>query len=176
MKYYVIYKITNTINNKIYIGKHITNNLNDNYMGSGKILLRAIKKYGIMKFKKELLYKFKTKKEMNNMERKIINKEFLSRKDVYNIKYGGNGGWDYVNKLLEHTGKKHSLKTKKKMSIVHRNKKHSLKTRKKMSTLAKKRLREPKNNSMYGKKHSFETKKKISLSLKKYFKNPKANE
>ena len=35
MKYYFIYQIKNKINNKIYIGKHITDNPNDDYMGSG---------------------------------------------------------------------------------------------------------------------------------------------
>jgi hypothetical protein len=46
MKHY-IYKITNLINNKIYIGKHSSKNMNkDNYIGSGYLLLKAIKKYG----------------------------------------------------------------------------------------------------------------------------------
>ena len=58
MKHYTIYKITNLINKKIYIGKHITNNINDNYMGSSIDLNNDIKKYGIIKFKKEILYDF----------------------------------------------------------------------------------------------------------------------
>ena len=51
---YTIYKITNTIDGKIYIGKHQTNNLDDGYMGSGKILRRAQDKHGLDKFVKEI--------------------------------------------------------------------------------------------------------------------------
>jgi hypothetical protein len=54
--YYLIYKITNLINNKIYIGKHITKDKNDDYMGSGKLITRAIEKYGLENFKKEIIF------------------------------------------------------------------------------------------------------------------------
>ena len=40
----IIYKTTNTINGKIYIGQDKNNN--PSYYGSGKILQKAIKKYG----------------------------------------------------------------------------------------------------------------------------------
>lgn len=36
--FYLIYKITNTINNMIYIGEHMTNDKDDGYMGSRNIL------------------------------------------------------------------------------------------------------------------------------------------
>ena len=90
--YYIIYKTTNIVNNKIYIGKHKTDNLNDGYLGSGTVLLRSIEKYGRDKFKKEVLYTFNSEEEMNLMEEKIVDKEFISRKDTYNLATGGQGG------------------------------------------------------------------------------------
>ena len=49
----VIYKVTNNVNGKIYIGKNATNN--PHYFGSGIILRNAIKKYNKKNFKKEIL-------------------------------------------------------------------------------------------------------------------------
>jgi hypothetical protein len=92
-KHNLIYKITNIVNNKIYIGCHQTYEINDKYMGSGDILKKALIKYGIDKFIKEILYDFETPEEMFLMERTIVNAEFVKRKDTYNIKIGGLGGW-----------------------------------------------------------------------------------
>jgi len=95
--HYTIYKITHRSSGKIYIGKHQTNNLDDGYMGSGKILKRAVEKYGIEEFEKEILFDLNSEEEMNTMEAELVTEEFCSRNDTYNLCPGGHGGWGYVN-------------------------------------------------------------------------------
>jgi len=97
MTYYIIYKITNIINNKIYIGCHKTLDINDDYMGSGKILNQAKIKYGIEKFSKQILHVFNNSKEMYDKEAEIVNESFVASTRTYNIKIGGRGGFDYIN-------------------------------------------------------------------------------
>jgi hypothetical protein len=96
--HYLVYQIENKVNNKIYVGAHITSDINDGYMGSGKLLSRAIKKYGIENFEKTILYVFESADAMFDKEAEIVNEAFVQRSDTYNIKRGGYGGWDYVNK------------------------------------------------------------------------------
>jgi len=98
--YYTVYKITNLINNKIYIGVHETIDLKDNYMGSGKLIKSAIKKYGIENFKKEYIAIFNEREKSYDLEKELVNLDFINDKNTYNINVGGNGGWVYVNNLI----------------------------------------------------------------------------
>jgi hypothetical protein len=90
-KKYLVYKTTNLVNGNIYIGVHETYNINDRYLGSGKIIKQAIKKYGKHNFTKEILKIFKTRGEAFEYERALVDAEFITRSDVYNITEGGEG-------------------------------------------------------------------------------------
>lgn len=92
--FYTIYKITNQINGKYYIGKHQTRDLDDGYMGSGKLLKRAIAKYGLENFKKEILHVFDNEAEMNAKERELV----VVNESTYNLNEGGKGGFSYINR------------------------------------------------------------------------------
>lgn len=95
--FYIIYKITNNLDDKIYIGSHKTTNINDGYMGSGKYLNSAINKHGTENFTKEILFVFSTPEEMYAKEAELVNEQFLLNENTYNLKQGGFGGFDYIN-------------------------------------------------------------------------------
>lgn len=103
-----VYKTTNLINQKYYIGKHSSENPNDEYLGSGTALQRAIKKHGVENFRKEVLFLYESEIEAYNKERKIL-EELDGIKDplCYNLCYGGVGFWK---------GAIHSEESKKKIS------------------------------------------------------------
>ena len=96
-KHYLIYQITNNINQKFYIGKHETYNIDDDYFGSGKYLKYAIENHGIENFTKTILFELQNREEMNLLEKMVVTPEFCARKDTYNINVGGDGGWYFIN-------------------------------------------------------------------------------
>ena len=91
-KYNYFYKITNNINNHFYYGVHSTDNLNDGYIGSGKRLHYAYKKYGIENFTKEILKFFDTAKDAYEYESEIVSETLIKDPNCYNISHGGFGG------------------------------------------------------------------------------------
>lgn len=107
---YIVYKTTNLINNKIYIGVHKTEDSNvfDGYIGCGIYINRpssyqdpttplqyAVIKYGFENFKRETIKVFKTSNEAYQLEETLVNYNFINRSDTYNAKLGGMGGSSY---------------------------------------------------------------------------------
>jgi group I intron endonuclease len=88
----IIYKTTNLINGKFYVGQDSKNN--PEYLGSGTLLKRAIKKHGRNNFIKETLDVCSTQEELNEREKYWI-KETKAQELGYNIAEGGTGGNTY---------------------------------------------------------------------------------
>ncbi len=90
---FIVYKTTNVINNKIYIGVHNNgdNEGFDGYLGSGLNMTRAIKKYGKENFIRETLGEFDTVEEAFVYEEQLVTEEFVLRNDTYNLSSGGKG-------------------------------------------------------------------------------------
>ena len=86
----VIYKTTNIINKKYYIGKDAKNS--KNYLGSGVALNNAIKKYGKENFTKEILCYCIDLCDLNQKEIEYVNEEIVNDPMSYNLVLGGQGG------------------------------------------------------------------------------------
>ena len=94
---FYIYKTTNLINNKFYIGKHCTTKLENDYLGSGKRLRYSIRKYGKENFKKEILEFCENQEVLAEREKEIVNQEMLNNSLCMNLMIGGRGGYAYNN-------------------------------------------------------------------------------
>jgi len=172
--YYLIYKITNKLNNKIYIGAHKTKNKNDNYFGSGIILKRSVEKHGKENFNKEILFECSTENEMWEKEAGIVDEEFVARDDTYNIKLGGCGGFDYINEnKLQNTEKtvpirqKHAESMRNKfLAMYNEDENFRNEWKEKVKSGIKFHQLLFGNNTFGGKSHSDETKKKMSQAKK----------
>lgn len=126
--YGYIYKTTNLINNKIYIGQKKSDEFVESYLGSGTILNRAIKKYGKENFKVEIIEWCKNLEELCERERHHIAKEksLYGYGIGYNITHGGEFGDTFTHHPNKeeirqamserYTGRKHTEEWKKQAS------------------------------------------------------------
>lgn len=97
---YYVYKITNTVNGKFYIGKRGHKDpYSDSYMGSGRQIQSAIKKYGKDKFIKEILQVFETNDKAAELEKSLVTREIIETAQCYNMHEGGHGGFGHINNV-----------------------------------------------------------------------------
>jgi group I intron endonuclease len=195
-----IYITTNLINSKKYIGqKRFKTNRGTyskwkSYLGSGKLIKRAIKKYGKEAFKREIIDIAYSEYELNEKEIYWIEKfDAINNKEFYNIAEGGYGNpmagkseeeliaWRYKlsQKVCseEHkqaisekvSGSKHPLYGKERTNETKEKISKKLKGTKQPEELRQRRseLVKGKGNPMYGKKQSEETRRKISEAMKR---------
>lgn len=189
--YGIIYKITNTINGKVYIGQTI-NEFNRRYFYKGngiervynyhkrfkernlkynEYLLNSIKKYGFDAFEVIEIYDIAFSKEELDIKEKHYIKLFNSFKNGYNKTLGGEGTSGY--NPFENKTEEEMKKIKEKISKATKGEnspwygKHpSEETKKKMSEAQKKRFKNKEDNPFYGKHHSEESKRKMSEAKK----------
>ena len=159
MNHYTVYKITNLVNSRYYIGKHQTKDLDDGYMGSGKLIRAAIKKYGPENFKKEILFVFETEQDMNTKEAELVTEELIASGSVYNLCPGGRGGWGYINSVGLNVGHHQDPAYLKKVRQSNRNR---IYTPLEDSSKEKISIANKGKQFFLGKKHSASSKRKMS--------------
>lgn len=141
----VVYKTTNLITGKFYIGLDTKND--PQYLGSGVILKKAIKKYGHDNFKKEILEVCETLEELRDREKFWI-QQLSSQAIGYNVADGGLGGDTFTN-----NPNKEEIRSKFRKS-------HTLETRKKISDNNWQKKNFGENHPKFGTKQTPETKEK----------------
>lgn len=166
-----IYKITNAVNDKSYIGQtihdaektRIRRHLNGHSRGS-ELVKRAIEKYGKDAFTYEILYDGIIPEFLDDLEIEAIKKFNTIAPNGYNLTTGGGSSSPSeetrrkISKTL--TGRKqgpHSEEHRRKIGLAHKGKKIAPETRRKLS---KARIGKPSWNK--GKPRSEETCRKIS--------------
>ena len=155
------YKIENLINGNFYYGVHGTDNLNDEYMGSGVRITRAIKKYKVENFKKENLLFFDTYEKALDYEAEYVTEELIADPSCYNLNIGGNGGWYYINE--SGAGKRGGAIANINLSRRLKDDRNFYEFYKNQISEGLKKHFEVYPSSWVGRKHKEETKKKIGL-------------
>lgn len=173
--FYIVYLTKNLLNGKIYVGAHATSNLNDGYIGSGVYLLDAIKSYGRENFSRIVLYTCKNADDMYEVERLLVDENFVQSPMTYNIQVGGRQLYMSLpiskldlsrrnsGKRNPFYGRKHTEEAKIKIKNARAKQVVTEETKEKL------RIRNGgKNHPLYGKSMSAETKAKISAARKAY--------
>lgn len=84
--HHIVYKTTNLLNGKYYIGIHSTEELDDGYLGSGTLLGKAMRKYGRKNFRREVLSEWATRDEAKSEEKRLVD---ITDPMTYNMVAGG---------------------------------------------------------------------------------------
>lgn len=168
----IFYKTTNLVNGKFYYGIHSTDKLEDGYLGSGKLLKRAVKKHGTENFVREVIADYPTRKEASDREKLIVTPELIESSECYNLMTGGSNDFVLSEESrqlisMKNKGKQHTEEFKQLVSEKNRGRKHTDEAKLKIGIGNSKKPRSPELRAILsehnkGKKHSPETRQKIS--------------
>ena len=153
MNYYgYIYRITNKLDGKIYVGLRSLPKEDPNYWGSGLHIQRAIKKYGVENFTRDILEWCETKEKLNEREVYWIKTLDARNPDVgYNIVAGGTGGNTY-----QYLSKEQMDELRPRLSMLSQPQEKIDEWKKKLRI-----VQHGENNPMFGRKHTEEAKQKM---------------
>ncbi len=129
-KFHFIYKTVCTVTSKFYIGMHSTDNLHDDYLGSGKRLSRSIEKHGVAAHIRQVIEMCDSREALREREKQIITEELLNDPLCMNMRTGGDGG-------ATRTGRRHSKHVREKISHSLMGHRHSDETRAKIGEMSK---------------------------------------
>jgi hypothetical protein len=157
-KYHYIYQTTCLATGKFYVGMHSTDDIDDGYLGSGKILGYSRKKYGDQNHKKEIVEMCFSREALKLREKEIVNEQMLADPLNINLKYGGEGG-----------GRFYSPEQRTRASVAGNKspKRGHAAITLKINATKKRNGYKPKfatTDGMLGKKHSVESKQQMSSS------------
>ena len=160
-RYHYIYKTTNIVNGKYYIGMHSTDNLEDGYIGSGKRLWYSVKKYGKENHKVEILEHLPNRCSLIEREKELVNESLLKETLCMNMRLGGEGG--YIKEEYTKKGGSNMLKKMWKDNDFRKKqiKRISEQTKQKWVNGVFKNLN---HRTFTGKKHKNDSKLKIGLA------------
>jgi hypothetical protein len=164
-KLHFIYKTTNLLTGRYYIGMHSTDDLEDGYLGSGKRLRYSIRKYGEQNHQREILEFIDTREELKFREKEIVSLDEIAKENCMNLVVGGEGGFSSEQQ------RENAKKSNERQKELSKNPKWVKKRSKKMTESLNKQYEKGDREKVYfhdwnGNNHSEESKKKMSLSKK----------
>jgi len=171
-QFHFIYKTTNLLSGKYYIGMHSTDSLEDGYLGSGRRLRYSINKYGKENHIREILEFCKSRNELKSREAEIVNLNEIAKDECINLMIGGQGGFEHISK------KQHKLNSSKGGTTYGNRMKSDIPFADRMKKIRSDGIKKTwklgklnfsgEQSAFYNKKHSDETKQKIGKANSKY--------
>lgn len=165
-KFHIIYKTICKITGRYYYGLHSTDDINDGYIGSGKMLWYSINKYGKEAHETEILEYLPTRESLRLREADIVTSEMIKDPKCMNLIIGGNSnnGISEAGKLKIGAAQKKRKGIKRPAEIGRKISEGKLKSSYIHSEETKNKISQTKKNSDF--KLSDEQKEKISRALK----------